>query len=192
MRNKSLQFWLGLGAALIFGWGAVHAQSPTLTITSPTSTENVVGTSVVAKLSLTDFTLVDYQTHSRNLASQGHIHLWLDQEAPTKASAVKIVEDSYTFENVRPGNHHLVAELVNNDHSSLTPPVVTEVDFATIPMPTPTPNLLTSPVFTTSVLAFLLLVVALYFINTQVKTTQHSGKPKQKSGRKSATRRRQK
>lgn len=37
--------------------------------------------------------------------------------------------DPYTFTNLPPGDHQLMVELVNNDHSSLTPPVVAMVRF---------------------------------------------------------------
>jgi len=55
-----------------------------------------------------------------NRPDEGHVHLMLDLQP------VVVWEKTaqYTFQNVLPGEHQVMIEIVNNDHSSLTPPVV--------------------------------------------------------------------
>jgi hypothetical protein len=67
-----------------------------------------------------------------NAPGEGHIHYFLDVEAPTTPGVPAIsatgrytatANTSYTWTEV-PGGFHLVAvELVNNDHTPLVPPV---------------------------------------------------------------------
>lgn len=158
-----------------------------LSFISPTPGQIIVGDKVTVKLAINNFSLVDYHTHPKATPGQGHIHLWLDQSNPTKVSAIKTNSDTYTFENVKSGSHTLVAELVNNDHSSLSPQVITTVRFSTVPQTT----VGNSSLLTISLLAFALLVIALYFVSQQVQVTtvSRSGKPAPKSKRKPATRR---
>lgn len=190
----SPKFWLALGAAALFSLGvtAQAAGTPTLTILAPQTNQTLSGNQVAASFGLTNFVLTDYQTHSKAVAGQGHIHLWLDQSDLTKSSAIKVAADTYTFENVKPGDHTLVAELVANDHSSLRPPVVATTSFSTAPIQAPAMNIFNTPMFMISILAFLMIAIALYFLHPQVKTTLHRGTPSQKSGRKLAKGKRRK
>ena len=98
---------------------------PLVSFLSPTPGQIISGSKVPVKIAVTNLSLVDYRTHPRLVSGQGHVHLWLDQTDLSKISAVKAVSDTYTFDNVKPGNHTLVAELVRNDHSSFTPPLTT-------------------------------------------------------------------
>jgi hypothetical protein len=184
----SPKFWLALGASLIFGLGASTRAAETLSfvITSPQPGQTISGTSVKVEVATNNFSLVDYKTRPKIIPGQGHVHLWMDQENPTKTSAIKIVGNTYLFDNLRPGKHTLTAELVNNDHSSLTPPVISTIQFTTIASPTPTPIVNSSSVFMMSTLSFILLVIALYFVNLQIKTRPSSGKRTQKSVRKTS------
>jgi hypothetical protein len=187
----SAKFWLALLASLVFGLGVTvkAAGNPNLTISSPTSKQQVIGNSVTVKLAVSNFNLTDYKTHSRAVTGQGHVHLWLDQTNPTPASAVKVFTDSYTFENVKPGSHVLIAELVNNNHTSLVPPVTNKIEFTTS-LVSPSQKLIMTP-FMVCVFAFLFLAVVLYFVTTQtVKFGPKSGKSHQKSSSKSSKRRR--
>ncbi len=161
---------------------AVFAAYPSLAVTSPTKNQNIVSDKVTVNLSVPNFKLTDYKTYVKPTYGQGHIHLWLDQATPAKASAIKIATPTYTFENVKPGNHVLVAELVANDHSSLNPKVITTVNFKTS-LPTPKPN--SSYIVTMSIFSFLLIVLALYFISAP-KTYKSPKKSSPKSPRKSS------
>ena len=59
-----------------------------------------------------------------NVAGEGHVHFTLDGE-PFKMST----SPDYTYEDVTPGEHKLVAELVQNDTKSFSPPVEQEITF---------------------------------------------------------------
>ncbi len=186
----SAKFWLALLASLVFGLGATvkAAGNPSLIVSSPTSKQQVVGNSVMVKLTVNNFNLTDYKTHSKVVSGQGHVHLWLDQTKTDPASAVKIFTDSYTFENVKPGSHVLTAELVNNNHSSLVPPVTSKIEFTTS-LESSSQKLIMTP-FMVCIFAFLFLAVVLYFVTTQpIKSGPKSGKSHQKSSSKSSKRR---
>ena len=76
------------------------------------------------------------------VAGEGHIHYYLDAGTiPTAAGkpavtaegtfhAVPDVAD--TWVNVTPGKHTLVAQLANNDHTPLEPPVVSKAVIITV------------------------------------------------------------
>ena len=150
--------------------------APALSFVSPTANQTLIGASVTVKVAVTNFALVDYKTHPKLVPGQGHIHLWLDQAKPTKASAIKATAPTYTFENVKPGAHTLVAELVANDHSSLIPPVTTTIKFTTASTSSSSQLSLLLPI----TIAFLSLALALYFIST-VKPKTGKSAPKSRS-----------
>lgn len=162
--------------------GSAYAVTTSLTISSPIRGQVITSDTVTVNLATPGFKLVDYKTNTKPAYATGHIHLWLDQQSLTKASAVKIITPTYTFQNVKPGNHILVAELVANDHSSLNPKVITVTNFATV-LPKPVSN--SSDVVMLSVMAFLLIVIALYFISGP-KTYKSPRKSSPKSPRKSS------
>ena len=148
---------------------------PSLSFISPTPNQTITGNKVTVKIAVVNFALVDYKTHPKLVPGQGHLHLWLDQTNPSKTSAVKVVSPSYTFENVKPGKHTLVAELVANDHSSLVPAAATtSVSFTTTAPPSSAQSSLLFPI----IMAFLFLTLALYFMST---TKPKTGKPPRRS-----------
>ena len=166
------QYMISLLAALL----------PLLSFISPTPGQIISGSKVPVKVAVTNLSLVDYRTHPRLVSGQGHIHFWLDQTDLSKISAVKAVSDTYTFDNVKPGNHTLVAELVRNDHSSFTPPLTTTVSFQT--------SISSSPVsfslLTIALLSFLILVITLYFLTQSrpvLKAKRSVGKLPRKSSK---------
>jgi hypothetical protein len=57
-----------------------------------------------------------------NRPDEGHLHLMLDLQPPV----IWNTTDPYTFANVAPGDHLLVIEAVNNDHSSFSPPAIVQ------------------------------------------------------------------
>ncbi len=148
--------------------------APTLSFISPAPRQVIIGNKVSVEIAVANFALVDYKTHPKLVPGQGHLHLWLDQTKPTKSSAVKSVSPAYAFENVKPGPHTLIAELVANDHSSLIPPATTSVSFTTTTSPSSAQFSPLLPI----VIAFLSLTLALYFMST---TKLKTGKPLQKS-----------
>lgn len=157
-------------ATIVFGigvFGRVFGASTSVSISSPTSNQIVVGTIVESKFIVKGLKLVDPKTNTRNAYSQGHLHLWLDQANPSKTSAIKIASTSYSFQNVGYGDHKLLVELVNNDHSSFNPKVTALVAFQTAPSPTEKSN----QVLIISTAAFLFICIALYFIAGSKKYT---------------------
>ena len=117
----------------------IVAQSPTriippqLTIISPSDGEQIFGSEVAVSFIINNF-----------IFSKGHLHIFLDQEEETSANAQEITKAiDFTLEDIPGGQHKLVLELVNNDHTSLKPRVVKEVHFSTS-QPKPT-NLTATP-----------------------------------------------
>lgn len=162
--------------------GSAYAVTTSLTITSPIRGQVVTSDKITVNLAIPGFKLADYKTNTKPAYAMGHIHLWLDQQSLTKASAIKIITPTYTFQNVKPGNHILVAELVANDHSSLNPKVIAVTNFVTV---LPKPVSKSSDMIMVSVMTFLLIVVALYFISAP-KTYKSPRKSSPKSPRKSS------
>jgi hypothetical protein len=185
----SVKFWLALLATIIFGLGVSvkAAELPGLSITSPVADQKIVGSTIPVTLSVTNFSLVDFRLHPKLVRGEGHVHLWLDQATNDPMSAIKIFNDNYTFENVKPGIHTLVAELVNNNHSQLVPPVRTTVTFTTTDT-APTSGIMSVSPLLISISAFLFLLLVLYFVNNQARSRSNSGKSPKKSSPKSSKR----
>jgi hypothetical protein len=123
-------------AGLLFGSvGMGSAQSPSLEISGPAEGSTVEGTDVTVTFQVSGISIVPSpvpleqagQQPEANRPGEGHLHLMLDL-----GSLVVWSETTpYTFTNIPPGEHQLMVEIVNNDHSSLTPPVVRQVRFRT-------------------------------------------------------------
>src|SRR3990170_7287167 len=113
---------------------------PTLNVLTPTEGRTIYGDKVPVLLDAQNFEIVDFANNTKAVAGQGHVHLWLDDEQMTPQSAAKAIEDTFTFSDVPTGDHKLKVELVNNDHTSLKPPVVVEVtSFKTAPVASAVP-----------------------------------------------------
>jgi hypothetical protein len=104
---------------------------PVITIVSPVNGTTVPEGSVTVSVSVNNFNLVNKLGQS-NIAGEGHLHYFLDVLPPTDPTRpavtapgtyVPTTATSYTWENVGSGTHVLSVELVNNDHTPLTPPV---------------------------------------------------------------------
>lgn len=138
------------------------AQAPKLNIVTPQADQIIFGDKVPVLFAVEGFTLTDYKTNTVASPGQGHVHLWLDDQNPTPDSATKVAEDNFTFSDVPPGDHILKAELVGNNHASLTPPVVMTVNFKTAPVGSPAPA--PAPTFDKNTAAVIFVVVALVII----------------------------
>jgi plastocyanin len=142
MKKIKIATILGMLLAIIVlaGCTSSNYQAPTLTISQPQSGTTLQSSSVTVKVQVTNFDLVN-KLGGSNVAGEGHIHYFLDYDAPTtpnqpatppSGSNVKWTatpNTSYTFTNVSSGSHKVSVELVNNDHSPLNPPVVATVSF---------------------------------------------------------------
>jgi len=112
---------------------AIHNRgNPTLVIVNPQENEQIIGTTVNASFIIKSFIFTDYKiiTPGLGLEGIGHLHVWLDQEVKTKDNAQEITKKTdFSLENVTPGEHNLVFELVDNNHQSLQSPVRETVRF---------------------------------------------------------------
>ena len=139
---------------------------PTLTITAPTDGATLPPGNITVSVQVSNFQLVD-KLGQTNVAGQGHLHYFLDADAPTTPGQPAVTAPgtyaatattSYTWPNVAAGSHKLSVELINNDHTPLASPVVKSVTVtvsgATTTLPpttttTPPPTTTTQPPTTT-------------------------------------------
>ncbi|OGD94510.1 hypothetical protein A3A48_00400 [Candidatus Curtissbacteria bacterium RIFCSPLOWO2_01_FULL_37_9] len=141
---------------------AQNSTQPKLQVITPSEGQTIYGNKVPVLFSVENINIVDYQTNKLPTKEQGHIHLWLDDTNPTPVSAVKLIEDSFTFSDVPYGNHTLKAELVNNDHTSFKPPIDTTVEFISEAVASPPPTAASG--FDKNTALVILVVVALVIV----------------------------
>ena len=177
------KYFFGAFAFSVLLATSVFAQSstPLLKVITPSEGQTLYENRVSILLSVENFQLVDYQTSQLPKSGQGHIHLWLDDARPTRESAVKLIKEDFTFNDLAYGDHNLRAELVNNDHSSLNPPVVVSVNFKNEPTGSPSPVSTSS--FDKNTALVILVVVALVILAAwwYTKEEEESVKPESKS-----------
>ncbi len=120
--------------------------APSLEIVSPDDGATLVEGPVTVTIEVTDFVVVAAMGEE-NVPGEGHIHYYLNAEAPTTSGEPAVTEPgtyavttdlSYTWEDVPPGSHTLAVQLVNNDHTPLDPPVVAMVSIEISPEPAET------------------------------------------------------
>jgi hypothetical protein len=121
---------LALGTA-----GAALAAGPGLTVSNLKDGDRIAGTTVTVNFAVTNFEIVPSSVpiseagkHPElNQPGQGHLHFMLDMQP------LVVWEESkpYTFLDIPPGDHQLMVELANNDHSSLSPRVLQQIHFQT-------------------------------------------------------------
>jgi hypothetical protein len=120
-------------ASVISPLNSVAAAGPDLTVIAPEEGAVIDGTSVRVEFKATDFKIVQSSVPvsefgkrpDANRLGEGHVHFMLDAQP----LVVWYSADAYTFKQVAPGEHQLMVELVNNDHSSLTPPLMHLIRF---------------------------------------------------------------
>lgn len=111
------------------------AAGPALTVTAPTDGVVIKGTDVTVTFQATDFNIVkssvplsEARKHPEaNRPGEGHVHIRLDLQPVVVWERA----EPYTLSNVAPGEHELMVELVENDHSSLSPQVMQVIRFKT-------------------------------------------------------------
>lgn len=109
---------------------------PTVTILEPSEGAEVAGPSVGVRLTAEGIQIVPA---GQLVPGTGHHHLYLDADltapgAPVPAVPGQIVHlgtgvSEYTFENVAPGSHRLIAVVADGVHVPLQPWVVDTVTF---------------------------------------------------------------
>lgn len=115
---------------------SVAAAGPGLTVVTPVDKAVVNTGSVTVEFKATDFSIVPSSVPisefgkrpDLNHPGEGHVHLTLDLQP----LVVWYSADRYTFTNVPPGDHPLMVELVNNDHSSLSTRVMRMIQFRVV------------------------------------------------------------
>lgn len=112
--------------------------SPAVSITSPQNGATLSGPSIPVTVTVTNFRVVDKQGQAA-AAGEGHVHFYLDVStvpsdpakpaipANAQAAWAHVSGTSYTFTNVSPGMHTVSVQLVNNDHTPVTPVVTQSV-----------------------------------------------------------------
>jgi plastocyanin len=124
---------------------SIHAYAqpigmPHITITQPMNGSSIPAGDVTVMVSVTDFNLSN-NLGSANEIGTGHIHYYMDVPVPNTpgkpaitavGTYVPTANESYTWENVQPGNHDFSAQLVNNDHTPLIPLVYETVNITVI------------------------------------------------------------
>lgn len=114
---------------------------PTLTIVTPTNGVVTPSSNIAVAVQVTNFNVVDKQGQT-NVPGEGHLHFYLDVTPPTTPGQPAIPTSgvwahvsatTYTFNSVVPGPHTIWVQLVNNDHTPVTPPVVAQIRVTVAP-----------------------------------------------------------
>jgi hypothetical protein len=109
------------------------AQGPTLNVSAPTNDAAIDGNTVTVVFTASNIKIVPTSVAveeagrrpEANQPGEGHLHFVLDLQPLVVWEKL----DAYTFTNVPPGEHQLMVEIVQNDHSSLSPPVMQHIRF---------------------------------------------------------------
>lgn len=177
LRSKT---FLAASVAVLLSASTILAQTPAsnpqLTVVTPSQDQTIYGDRIPILLSVENLQIVDYQTNPKPISGQGHIHLWLDEANPTRESAVKLTSDSFTYTDVNFGQHSLRAELVANNHTSLTPPQVITVNLRNVPLTSPSPAATSG--FDKNTALVILVVVALVIVAAWWYTKEEEEEPK--------------
>jgi hypothetical protein len=145
------------------------AQSPTLSVTAPkdgatidSDTVNITFTTSNIKLVPTTIPVAEAGKHPEvNRPGEGHLHFVLDLQP----LVVWEKADPYTFTNLPAGQHQLMVEVVQNDHSSFSPPVIQHIQFRS-GMPKGLPVTGADPTFDDTVIRALLALGILLIVGS--------------------------
>ena len=125
----------GVGGTPVLLALKLGATAPVLSIARPVAGSTIPAGDITVNAAALNFSVVDKQGQANN-AGEGHLHFYLDVDAPTTAGQPAIPTSgtwahvsgtSYTFPKVAAGAHTISVELVNNDHTPLNPPVVQKI-----------------------------------------------------------------
>jgi hypothetical protein len=144
-----------LSALLVAATGACGESSETdVIIIEPEQGSTVQGPDVTVSVETKKFDVVD-RIGEEPRDGEGHIHYYIDVgEIPTVDGEPAVTDEGtyhaeatteFTWEDVEPGDHTFAVQLVNNDHTPLSPPVIAQVtveveEAAGGPAPTRTPT----------------------------------------------------
>jgi len=122
---------VGAFAAVACGSGEMDAR-----ITRPAQGSTVEAGNVTVSVEVDKFNVVDKIGQAAE-DGEGHVHFYIDVgEIPTVDGKPATTEEGtyhaqatqeFTWEDVEPGTHTFAVQLVNNDHTPLSPPVIAQV-----------------------------------------------------------------
>jgi hypothetical protein len=127
---------------------------PELKIDEPKEGATLSHSNVTIVSNYTNFSVIPH-FGERDVKGQGHLHYFKDVTAPTtqgqpatttNGTWAQSAVDMYNWTNLTPGRHAFSVELVQNDHTPLSPPVVATVN-VTIQSPN---NISTTQITTTT------------------------------------------
>lgn len=127
-----LVFWFFL-SNLAFAQTPTNEDEPVLAVSSPQENEQIFGSKIQVSFIVRNFIFTNPAVRTKNQKGEGHLNVWLDEENPTGENAQEITRAAeFSLEGVKEGRHQLILELVNNDGTSLKPPVRKIINFTTI------------------------------------------------------------
>lgn len=142
MRNASV-----LTLALLTGIACQERPAATVTIEQPADGATIPGDSVDVMLSATGVEIVP--ADGEPTPGRAHHHLFLDADLTSAGEPIPDETEmqglkhlgtgasSWTFKNVAPGEHRLIAVLARGDHVPLDPWATDTVTFTVVPEPMP-------------------------------------------------------
>jgi LPXTG-motif cell wall-anchored protein len=144
---RLLALFLGVSALLLVSALPASAQTPSITITSPTNGARVAGPDVTVTINVTGTTLVPAADATK--LEDMHVHYLLDVDpAPYLSGATAIPMGnpnivhtaalSQTFSAVAPGTHRVAVVLGLSNHTAAQPPVAPSVSFTVAGAQAPT------------------------------------------------------
>lgn len=113
--RRTVMLLAALGAAAVLVSQAAASPKPSVAVTGTT----VKGRVVTVTVRLSNWRLLPRLVGKKpNSAGGGHWHIFVDGKYNSAVAALRGVTTKLTA-----GSHRIVAELANNDHSRLSPPV---------------------------------------------------------------------
>jgi len=132
---RQIYLLVALCALLLVPNAGPAVASASLTVVEPKDGASISRKNVTVTFTASEITLVkttvpvaEAGKHPEmNRPGQGHVHFVLDLQP----LVVWEQADPYTFADVPPGEHQLMVELVENDHSSFSPRIMQTIRFRT-------------------------------------------------------------
>lgn len=109
--------------------------APAIRIDVPQPGSTLPAGDITVTVSVSGFRLVDKLGQSSR-SGEGHIHYYIDVAVPTEPGRPAVTapgtyaasaSNRHTWTGVQPGEHTFSAQLVNNDHTPLSPPATASV-----------------------------------------------------------------
>jgi hypothetical protein len=116
--------------------GGAERAAPEIRVVSPDADDRPDRGDVTVRVDVDGFDLADALGEAAR-SGQGHVHFYIDvAEVPTTPGRPAVTAQGtyhataaleHTWSDVAPGTHTFAAQLVNNDHTPLVPPVFAQI-----------------------------------------------------------------